>query len=1493
VWELEGALNIPALNQALRLLMERHEILRTTFHNVMGEMKQRVETTNTWPAFITLIDLSTVAEKEVQVEKIVHQSLNTAFELHKGPLLRVILLKLEEEKHVFALVIHHIISDGWSMHIMFQEILEEYKNGVLHTGKQLPIPRLQYKDYCGWLNGQFSAEKLSAHRQYWLQQLSGELPVLDLPADYPRPSRKSFRGGSCVVNLNGQLTHALRELGEKEEVSLFMILMAAVNTLLYRYTGQQDIIIGTVVAGRDHADLENQLGFYVNTLALRTNIGDNETSTSLLQQVKQNVLNAFNHQLYPFDLLLEDLQLNRDLSRSPLFEIMLVLQNVQLAGNQHSEMEGIAIKPYPVKSEHTKFDLVFNCTEVNDELLIQLNYNSDLFSGRKMERMLDHLQRLLLAFSNGGAGLLDSIALLSDEDTQLIWEQFNNTGSIYPAEKTITALFEEQVHKTPDHPAIVDGSSTLTYDQLNRQANRLAHHLQAVHGVTRADIVGVLMERSDLLVISILAILKCGAAYLPIDPAYPAGRIHQILDNSQVKMILTSGSQEPVPAPADVMLLNINTLHLPDQYPEDNLLLTATTQDPAYVIYTSGSSGQPKGVMVGHQSLINLCCWHIRSFNLNETSKATLYAGVGFDAAVWETWPYLLSGGCLYPVNPEIRLDKPQLVTFLKTQEITHTFLPTIICEQLTADDCIALPEGLFIFTGGDRLRKYPRSQRVQVINNYGPTEATVVTTSIALDPHTAYTNIPIGKPISNTVVLILDPQRNLLSPGIPGEIFIGGDQLSMGYLNEPALTREKFIPYPNGPAGNMTLYATGDKGRWLEDGNIEFLGREDQQVKIRGYRIELKEIEYALLKQEAISNAVVLLRGKEEPLLAAWYISNEELPPASLKRLLAEQLPFYMVPSFLIRIAAFPMTANGKINYEALAEMELDTVVKRSADADVVEAKLIDMWKEVLNRKDIGIDTNFFEAGGHSLKATQIIARINKELGVSIDLAAFFLYQTPEELALFVKSMPGVSFIDIEPVEAQDHYGLSFSQKRLWIVNAVSENSVAYNIPAAYTFTGQLNKPAFKKAFDILVEQYEILRTAFRVIAGEPRQVVYPYEAGNNKLEYLEYRKISGKDDHPEEGMREIISTKFDLEKGPLIKAMVMERSDNDFIFVLTVHHMILDGWSLGIMFGRLVSLYNACCREEAVFSAAPGIQYKDYAGWQAKMPGQQQEQARQYWLDQFREPTIALKLEQDFKRPAEKTFGGSNIIFEIPAAETAELHTLKKEHGVTLFMMLMASVNVFLYKLSGSTDITIGIPTAGRTHKSLEDQLGFFINTLALRTKFSGEDSFLELLNKTRTQTLNGFRYDFYPFEQLTDELKIKHDKGRNPLFDVFITLQNAVKEIKEELLGISVEYLPLESTGSQFDLSFDFWEAEDKILVKLNYSTDLFTEHTAKGFITTYLELFRRIIRSPAAEIGQLLRFDPLEASLIEGRSPGQSRQPLTLNKINRASKQINYE
>ncbi|AOM78759.1 non-ribosomal peptide synthetase [Pedobacter steynii] len=968
VW-LDGELDQDRLSGAFRALIHRHEVLRTRIVMIGDEPFQVIGDGSDF----SITDYQCLEE---EVGAVMSRFIRP-FDLGRGPLIRVGLVHVANGATLMMVDMHHIITDGVSHGILIRDFM------ALYDGQELSAPGLQYKDYSEWQQSAAEQERMAEQKSFWLSAYQDLPEVLDLPCDYERPDHRNHRGESHGFELDEQITGGLRRLAEEQDSTLYVVLLSVYTILLGRLGNREDVVVGTPIAGRRHADLDEMIGMFVNTLALRNYPLGSLSFRDFLKEVSSRTLSCFDHQDFQYEDLVDELKLPRDLGRNPLIEVMFSYENFEI---EQLEIPGLVMSAYQQEGEKSsKFDLSLSASEQSGRLYLALSYSIELFSALTIRRFGTYFKQIIDQVLSAPDIRLSELDLLSSPERLRLLDLGRGAVPAYRTDQTVVALFSEQVLKHPDARAIFFEDQELSYQELDHLSNQLSHYLKATEGLQKGELAGVKLERSSWLIIAQLAILKTGAAYVSIDPNYPDTRIDFITNDSQCRFIIDG-----------VFIAGFEALC--DSYPRSATALMINGNDPAYVIYTSGSTGLPKGVLITHQSLSNLCLWHQHYYGVCQDSRGTLYSSVGFDASVWEIYPYLVSGGSLYPIlRDEMRYDVHALQKFFGQHQITHSYLPSIICQDLVRND-IDL-DGALILTGGDVLR-INEGTSLKIYNNYGPTENTVVTTVADL---TGYKGgvISIGRPISGTCVYILDQYQGLSPEGASGELCISGLGLAAGYVNNEALTAEKFVSNPFEKDGLM--YRTGDLVRWGADGNIEFLGRIDDQVKIRGYRIEPGEIEVVISGLEEINQALVVVKEERgDQHLVAYYTTSTMVSVADLKQRLQGLLPEYMLPSYYVHLSEFPLTVSGKIDRRGLPELSLDVSDDYLAASTELERTLTGIWSEVLkiDQDKISVNKSFFDLGGHSLKAVQLISQINKKIKKEVGLVDLFRSSTISALA-------------------------------------------------------------------------------------------------------------------------------------------------------------------------------------------------------------------------------------------------------------------------------------------------------------------------------------------------------------------------------------------------------------------------------------------------------------------------------------------------------------
>jgi amino acid adenylation domain-containing protein len=1063
--KLLGPLQITALEQSVAGIVSRHEVLRTNFRIVNESPVQIIAPISTRPlAPIEVIELQTLTEDEQsdELERLAKEEAEKSFDLASDSLLRVTLIRIKDEEHVMLVTMHHIISDGWSIGIFIQELSGFYEAFSQGATADLPDLSIQYADFSHWQRQCLEGGIFQSQVDYWKQQLNHAPPLLELPTDRPRPTVQSFRGQQLEFILAPALTEQLQRLSRKYGVTLFMTLLSAFQVLLHRYSGQPDIVVGSPIANRNRREIEGLIGFFVNTLILRNQVDGQQSFDQLLQQVRKVTLDAYAHQDIPFEKLVGELQPERSLSYSPLFQVMFILQNapVEILNLQDLQLETLAYE-----NTTAKFDLILSLEETDKGLAGSWEYNTDLFNSSTIERMHRHFQILLEGIiSNPQQQVADLPLLMAVERQQLLFD-WNDTDAEFPSELCVHQLFEQQVERTPEAIAVVFEEQTLTYRELNEKANQLAHHLQSL-GVAPDVPVGIYLERSLEMFIAILATLKAGGCCLPLDPTYPIERLHFMMLNAQASVLLTQQSLQTLGAmPATVTFSVDRQWDEIAHYPSENPTCFARAEHLFYLIYTSGSTGTPKGVALPQRALSNLISWHLQ--HVGPSAGTLQFASFGFDVSFLEMFAAWVSGGTLFVPNAHTRQDVEALCQFIASQRIDRVMLPVTLL-QLWAEQHSEAPQRYQhlrqVITAGEQLQLtqaviqlFEQLPNCELHNYYGPSETHVVTAYQCTGPTGQWpTHVPIGRPIGNTQIYVLDQHQQPVPLGVVGEIYIGGLGVARGYLNQPELTAEKFItdPFSDSPKGR--LYRTGDLGRYLPDGNLEYIGRIDNQVKLRGFRIELGEIETALALHPQVAQAMVMVHrdaeSAKEKCLVSYVVAKEgeQISVGPLRDYLKAKLPEYMVPSFFVLLEEIPLTPNGKIDRKALPQpedLELE-IARYVAPRTPAEEVLVQMWSEVLKREQVGIYDNFFELGGHSLLATQLTSRIRKGFGLELPLRDLLESQTVAELTETMASLfGGRKVIDeiartIQEVEQLSEEDVQFMFEQLQAENQLSNRT-------------------------------------------------------------------------------------------------------------------------------------------------------------------------------------------------------------------------------------------------------------------------------------------------------------------------------------------------------------------------------------------------------------------------------------------------------------------
>ncbi|ABD87609.1 non-ribosomal peptide synthetase [Rhodopseudomonas palustris] len=1432
---LNGKLDTARLQDALTALVTRHDSLRTSF----GIADETIIQTRQAPLRLPLDVERARGKSEVEAIK---RRFVRPFDLNRPPLLRACLIRLGSLKHVLLLDLHHIICDGVSIDILSDEL------GRLYDGQTLPPLPADYKDFALWQREFAGSEEAEQQQNYWLRLLEGERPALNLPTDFPRPSTQSFDGDRVTLRPNQRLTAALRELAARHRVSMYMLLLATYYVVLSKYTGQDDLVVGTLAAGRNAERFRGVVGLFVNTLALRSRPRGELAFSDYLQQVRDECLDAFENQDSQFEDLVDRIAPPRDLGRGPLFDTMFTALSSNATPTAYG---GIEFSPYELDYAIAKFDLTLTVIEQqHGELKFDFEYCTDLFRRDTIERLSAHYVTALEAVVADPAMRLRDIDVSSVDERRAVV-----TGLPQPTEaaQSVVELFEIQVRTSPAAPAIACDGKTVDYATLDRLSNAVAARLQAA-GAGRGAIVGLVAAPSMEAVAAILGILKLGAAFLPLDPSTPADRFRAIAAGSGMAVVLLPTDAHPLAGlgPVDLTLDRVAS----DVDGDLSDRAAVTGDDLAYVIYTSGSTGMPKGVMISHRALANYVSWAVRTYIGDAPAAFALHSPLSVDLTITSIFAPLVSGNriVVYRNDDAMGLMRDILRDDqIEVLKLTPTHL-ALLAETMR-DGAPANRRLRALIVGGEDFKTGLARKvdsgfdgRVELYNEYGPTEATVGCMIYKFDPALdKAASVPIGTAIDNVAVLVLDRYGLPVPRGAIGELHIAGACLADGYLNNPEMTAERFGMQRLG-GREIRLYKTGDLARLLPSGALEFLGRNDDQVKLRGFRIELGEIETALLRCPGVIDAVVSPRtdAAGDGYLCAYVVAAGAIETADLHRRLAQRLPAHMVPSRVVIVDRLPIGRSGKVDRTALPDPGEPTGSRSSAaPGTAVECAIAAIWEQVLGVQRIGLDDDFFDLGGQSLKATLMIARVNRELHAGVTLRDAFVHRTIRGLAGLVGEAGEDPRAEIAAVAPRDDYPVSAAQKRLFIIHQLAPQDVQYNVPFALNVTGPFDRARWQGAFRALLARHESLRTSFLLIDDQIVQKVHA------KIDFAFEGQPSGASASLAQAIEGFVRP-FDLERAPLLRATILEAGPVEHRILVDLHHIVADGLSIDIIIDDLRALYEGRTLEGAA------VQYKDYAAWQQlRSAGAEVRDQETYWRAVFEGGAPALALPTDFPRGAIRSFDGDLVRFTIDAALAERLRVIGRAAGATPFMTLLAAYTVLLSKYTGQEDIVVGIPVAGRRMASLQRVVGMFVNTLATRNRPRGELRFVDYLDTVKAHGLDAYSNQDYQFEELVDRLEIERDLDRNPLFDtVFATLEGGRRAFQADGVTVRLEDVPWKI--SKFDLTLLAEERADGIVFELEYCTGLFRRDTIERMADHFVHLLQQIASDPA----RLLRdLDPL--------------------------------
>jgi amino acid adenylation domain-containing protein len=1472
---IRGALDRQTLRVALQTLVDRHAALRTTMHQIDGAPVQRIVASAELQ--LTLVDLRGAERGREGVESALHQRLTDegrrSFDLAADLMLRAVLYELGEREHVLQFTLHHLACDGWSLGLLFDELSALYR--AFREGQECPLPAidLRYVDFARWQGEPRQAARLEPRIAWWKRQLSGTPSVLELPTDHPRPRLESGAGAVYRFELPAELRVRLERLGREEQATFYMTLLAGLFLLLHRYTGMETFLVGSATAGRQRPETHALVGFFVDTLVLRADLSGEPTVRQLLRRVRQTVIDAVEHSDVPFERIVETLDLPRDSSRQPLIQVLC-----NAPPQYHLELDDLELSPVHIDLHASRFDLELTYSD-GDNQTTGITWNTDLFERATIRRMAGHYLTLLDAMAREPEQPASRLPLLSAAERHQVLVDWNDTAADCPRQKCLHQLLEEQVERTPDTVAVVLADRQLTYRELNEQANQLAHELRSL-GIRDEALVGLALDRSPELVVGILGILKAGGAYLPLDADLPRQRLEFMLADAGIVCLVTQERlREKIPTPADcrTVCVDRDAARLAAR-PRSNPSIPVGVDQLSYVMYTSGSTGQPKGVAVTHRSVVNVLTAMRPRLGIAPGRRFLGIAAPTFDISVAEVFLPLIAGGTAILVSKETAQDVRQLSAAISNQE-AHLVQATPATWAALLESGWSGGPDLTLISTGEVLRESLARRLLAagglVWDLYGPTETTIWCTARQVTA-----SVPggsIGRPIANTEVYVLDPNRQPVPIGVPGELYVGGVGLARGYLNREQLTAERFVAHPFAADPHARLYRSGDRCRWRADGTLEFLGRLDDQVKLRGYRIELGEIEAVLQEHPSVARAVVVLRGDdpENQRLVAYFVPTAGAPPKTgdLVLHLRARLPDYMIPATLVPLETLPITVSGKIDRRALPIPDAACPTSGSGyvpPRSPMEEQLAGIWCAVLGIARVGVHDDFFAHGGHSLLAARVAARVADAWEVELPLPRLFASPTIAGLAAEIRALrSGGARAPATPLDRIDRQSAdrmppSFVQQRLWFLEQMDAEATAYNLPFAWRLRGTLDREALRRALEAVVRRHEPLRTTFAAVDGDPVQVIQPPVAIELPLDDLRALAVDRQDAEVVRCSEAEARQPFDLARDQMLRARLLWLDAEEHVLLITMHHIAVDGWSLGVMWHELQVLYAAFSTGVECQFAEPVVRYADYAEWQRKeIAGPRLAGLLQYWRGQL-DGLTALELPTDRPRPPRPTHRGARHEFTLSASLVQQLEALGRAEGATLHMTLLAAFQTLLSRYSGQDDVTVGIPIAGRDHLALEPLIGCFVNTIVLRTDLSGNPTFRQLLERVRQVSLAAYDHQALPFEMLVDQLRPERQLGRNPLFQVLFQLTSFGEE-DLALPPLEVARLPARGERARVDLEVHLRRKPNGVHGTVVYSTDLFDSST----IDRMVEHFATLLEAIAADANQRIS----ELSLLTARERQQ--------------------
>jgi len=1494
------------IDHVFKRLIERHEIFRTSISMVNQEPVQKIHCEVDFE--IEYFDLSLIS-KGALVNKegtppassppteIIVNDFIRPFDLLRPPFLRVGLIKTENQQYILVIDIHHIVTDGVTHEILLKEFTDLYRNVCLSK------PRLQYKDYAEWQNRSLQQAVFKKQQNYWLKHFHGQLPVLNLPTDYARPVKQCFEGDIKAFSVTRQETSLLKEMAARKGVTLYMVLLAIYDLFLAKVSSQDDIVVGTGAAGRRHPDLRNIVGIFLNTLAIRGYPQADKTFNQFLQEVKNSCLGAFENQEYPFEDLVDNLDVKRDTGRNPLFDVMFVLQNVEgqtappinpgASRESLAPGTGLKVRPFDLRRQVSKFDLTLFCEEANGGLVFGLEYSTKLFKVDTIHRFITYFREIASRAAADPGKRLSELLEISKERKEKILYQLNNELKFEEEGLVKTTLQEKlkhRLHSWTGNIAVDYGEIFITHQELDTRSDYIANWIKD-KGIARGTFIGILIDDRAVFIMAMIAILKARCVFVPLDAALPAQRVKDIIITANVKLVLTDSiNSRQFLTNDDLSANNSEFVVIEDSFFKKDISwfdrgieVQYSPEDKIYVYFTSGTTGTPRGMLGKNKSLLHFIRWEIDTFRIDHTFRFSQLTTPIFDAFLRDVFVPLISGGTIcIPGKKAILENTSQLIRWLDRFRVHVIHCVPGIFRLLNPGKTPTgignhpcYPQLKYILLSGERIHPTDLEEwfenvgeRIQLVNLWGTSETTLAKTCYFIknaDIHRE--RVPVGKPIPGARVVVMKEDREICDDLVVGEVYIKTPFSTFGYINNPGLNDERFITtaHDRGAARGIRLHKTGDLGRRLLDGNIDILGRNDRQVKVRSIRIELEEIENVLLKCPLVGEAVVLKKelstGNE--LLCAYVTGKETVPMAeeqfifTVKEHLSAALPGYMAPAKLVKLEKMPRKPNGKVDVEGLPDPLLITGKAYLLPRDHIEKKLAELWSKLLKIESIGINRNFFELGGNSLNVMALITKIHKEFDIRISLGEIFNNPTIEKQAGIIKKANKNKYFSIENAEEKEYYRLSPAQERLYFLCQLAKSRMVFNILQVVLLEGEFDKKRAEEAFRKIIKRHESFRTSFVMCDGIPVQRIHHNDDVEFEIQYRESAKDKA---------REIANgffMPFDLDKAPLLRIGLINLGEPGHVLMIDMHHIVSDGASIALFIGEFMQWYEG--------KELPPLRqrYRDYSEWlHCERQGERLKKQEEYWLKEFEKDIPVLNLPIDYVRPATQDFKGKRVGFSIEKQDSIKIKALASENHVTMFMMLLAIFNLFLSKLSGQEDIVVGFGVEGRQHEDLRQVIGIFVNTLAFRNYPQRNKTFLEFLMQVKQRTLRAFENQEYPFEKIVGKVVPHRDGSRNPLFDVLFQFEN-IEIPKVKLQGLRLKSFDFDNPISKFDITLRAMEYPDRLFFSLEYCTALFNDETIRWFIKNFCEIAASVASNPEQELSGIGMFFEEEGEDIRSR------------------------